>query len=173
MNDLKYPIGHFNNDKEINGGVIESWINVIENTPFFLREAIMDLNDEQLDTSYRPGGWSVRQVVHHLPDSHLNSYIRFKLALTEDNPTIKPYKEDKWAELPDSKLPVEVSLKLLEGLHSRWVSLLQSLSPNDLEKTFFHPESGKVSLGFTIGLYAWHCQHHLAHITSLRERLDW
>ncbi|MDQ0200136.1 YfiT family bacillithiol transferase [Neobacillus ginsengisoli] len=173
MNDLRYPIGYFNTQIGISDILIENWINVIEMTPSLLRDAVRGLNDEQLDTPYRPGGWTVRQVVHHLPDSHLNSYVRFKLALTEDTPTIKPYMEDKWAELPDSKLPVEISLKLLEGLHNRWVNLLRSLGPDDLEKTFLHPDSGEISLGLNIGLYAWHCQHHLAHINSLRERQGW
>lgn len=173
MNDLRYPIGYFNTQIGISDILIENWINVIEMTPSLLRNAVKGLNDEQLDTPYRPGGWTVRQVVHHLPDSHLNSYVRFKLALTEDTPTIKPYMEDKWAELPDSKLPVEISLKLLEGLHNRWVNLLRSLGPDDLGKTFLHPDSGEISLGLNIGLYAWHCQHHLAHINSLRERQGW
>ncbi|ERI06264.1 YfiT family bacillithiol transferase [Aneurinibacillus aneurinilyticus] len=171
--DLRYPVGKFNHDGDLTSSLIESWIKEIEGAPALLRESVAGLGDEQLDTSYRPGGWTVRQVVHHLADSHINSYVRFKLALTEDNPTIKPYREEKWAELPDSKMPIEVSLLLLESLHSRWVTLLRSLSPADLEKTFFYPDSGEIKVGLNIGIYAWHSRHHIAHITSLRERLGW
>jgi hypothetical protein len=171
--DLRYPVGPFKIEGEITSELINNWIAEIENAPRLLREAVKDLQDHQLDTPYRPGGWTVRQVVHHLPDSHLNSYIRLKLALTEDKPVIKPYQEDKWAELPDSKLPVEVSLQLMEAIHSRWVSILITLSPSELEKTFFHPESGENSIVSMIALYAWHSRHHIAHITSLRDRLGW
>jgi uncharacterized damage-inducible protein DinB len=173
MLDLRYPIGPFQLEGEVTMVLIESWMKEIEMTPVQLKEAVKNLSEEQLDTAYRPGGWTIRQVVHHLADSHINSYTRFKLALTEDNPTIKPYREDKWAELPDSTLPVEISLTLLEALHSRWVTLLRSLQPSDLEKTFIHPDSGVNTVGVTIGLYAWHGRHHLAHITSLRNRLGW
>jgi hypothetical protein len=171
--DLRYPVGPFKIEGEITSELINNWIAEIENAPRLLREAVKDLQDHQLDTPYRPGGWTVRQVVHHLPDSHLNSYIRLKLALTEDKPVIKPYQEDKWAELPDSKLPVEVSLQLMEAIHSRWVSILITLSPSELEKTFFHPESGENSIASMIALYAWHSRHHIAHITTLRDRLGW
>jgi hypothetical protein len=171
--DLRYPVGPFKIEGEITSELINNWIAEIENAPRLLREAVKDLQDHQLDTPYRPGGWTVRQVVHHLPDSHLNSYIRLKLALTEDKPVIKPYQEDKWAELPDSNLPVEVSLQLMEAIHSRWVSILITLSPSELEKTFFHPESGENSIASMIALYAWHSRHHIAHITSLRDRLGW
>ncbi|CAG9609965.1 YfiT family bacillithiol transferase [Pseudoneobacillus rhizosphaerae] len=171
--DLRYPVGHFKIEGEITTELISNWIAEIENAPRLLREAVRDLQDYQLNTPYRPGGWTVRQVVHHLPDSHLNSYIRLKLALTEEKPVIKPYKEDKWAELPDSKLPVEVSLQLMEAIHSRWVSILNTLSPSELEKTFYHPESGENSIASMIALYAWHSRHHIAHITSLRNRLGW
>ncbi|WP_416829208.1 YfiT family bacillithiol transferase [Ectobacillus polymachus] len=172
MND-RYPIGEFQFDGEITAQVIEGWINKIEELPKLLRDAIGDLENEQLDTPYRLEGWTIRQVVHHLADSHMNAYIRFKLALTEDNPIIKTYDEGKWAELPDYELPVSHSLSLLEGLHTRWVKLLRSLSPADLKKTFIHPDLGEVSVGKNIGIYAWHGQHHLAHITSLCKRKGW
>ncbi|MBM7584452.1 hypothetical protein JOC86_000989 [Bacillus pakistanensis] len=171
--DLRYPIGKFEYEGEPTPEVLKRWIKEIEDTPFQLREAVKGLSDKQLDTAYRPEGWTVRQVVHHIADSHLNSYTRFKLALTETNPTIKLYEEGKWADLPDSQLPVDISLKLIEALHGRWVCLLRSLKPDELGKTFQHPESGKIKLSSNIGIYAWHGRHHIAHITSLRERLGW
>ncbi|WP_342566149.1 YfiT family bacillithiol transferase [Paenibacillus sp. FSL R7-0345] len=171
--DLRYPIGTFEFTGEITDSVTAEWIKEIEELPERLREAVKDLNDEQLDTPYRPGGWTVRQVIHHVADSHMNALIRFKLALTEDKPVIKPYEEAKWAELPDYALPVEPSLLLIETLHKRWVTVLRELTPADLEKTFIHPESGTVSLGRNIGIYAWHGKHHLAHITSLCTRKGW
>ncbi|CUB43242.1 YfiT family bacillithiol transferase [Bacillus cereus] len=173
MNDLRYPIGQFTYKRPITEEMIDTWIQEIEDLPNELTKAIKDLDQKQLDTPYRVGGWTVRQVVHHVVDSHMNSYIRFKLALTEKNPTIKPYKEEKWAELPDSKLPVDVSLVMLESLHKRWVNLLYSLELEDLEKTFNHPDTGEIKLAAAIGLYAWHGRHHTAHITSLRKRLNW
>jgi uncharacterized damage-inducible protein DinB len=149
-------------------------IDEIAETPQRLRAAIRAMSDEQLDTMYRPGGWTVRQVVHHVPDSHLNSYVRFKLALTEEEPTIRPYDEDRWAMLEDSRLtPPEVSLALLDALHERWVTLLCSLAPEDFRRTFRHPELGLVSLNKNVALYAWHGRHHVAHITSLSERMGW
>lgn len=171
--DERYPIGKFQFDGEITNDLIMSWINEIEDLPGLLRKAVKDLEHEQLDTPYRSGGWTVRQVVHHLADSHMNSYVRFKLALTEQNPVIKPYDEGKWAELPDSTLPIEISLSLLEALHTRWVKLLRNLTSADMERTFIHPDSGEVSIGKNIGLYAWHGRHHLAHITSLCSRMGW
>lgn len=171
--DLRYPVGEFKVEGDITQDLINEWIEEIENAPSLLRDAVKGLKEEQIDTPYRPGGWTVRQVVHHLPDSHLNSYVRLKLTLTEDRPVIKPYKEEEWAELPDSKLPIDIPLVLLEALHQKWVYLLRNLSPSDLEKTFLHPESGEISLSSYIGLYAWHCRHHIAHITSLRKRLEW
>jgi uncharacterized damage-inducible protein DinB len=172
--DLRYPIGRFKFEESITEEQLQRFIHQIEGTPAKLRAAVQGLSLEQLDTPYRPGGWTVRQVVHHLPDSHLNSYIRFKLALTEDEPTIKPYHEDKWAELDDARnAPIEISLALLESLHRRWVLLLRSLARQELARTFKHPELGVVSLDKNISLYAWHGRHHVAHITSLRERLDW
>jgi len=171
--DERYPIGKFECKGEITNEVVKTWIEEIEELPGLLRSVVKNMNMEQLDTPYRLGGWTVRQVVHHLADSHMNAYIRFKLALTEENPTIKPYQEDKWAELRDSKLPINVSLELLTALHKRLVQLLRSLNSNDLKRTFLHPESGEVSVGRNIGMYAWHGRHHLAHITSLASRKGW
>lgn len=137
--------------------------------PARLRAAVSGLSEPQLDTPYRPGGWTVRQVVHHLPDSHINSYVRFKLALTEDTPTIKPYDEALWAKLPDAvATPIETSLRLMEGLHGRWVGLLESMSDTDFSRAFRHPEIGMVRLDQNLALYAWHGKHHVAHINSLR-----
>ncbi|MFJ7824837.1 YfiT family bacillithiol transferase [Psychrobacillus sp. NPDC096623] len=171
--DMKYPIGKFQFDGEITKSVTMDWINEIEELPSLLQDAVKDLDNEQLDTPYRSGGWTVRQVIHHLADSHMNAYVRFKLALTEEKPVIKPYDETKWAELSDYKLPIDISLSLLEALHKRWTNLLLSLSPADMEKTFKHPDSGEVSVGKNIGIYAWHGRHHLAHITSLCSRKSW
>ena len=172
--DLRYPIGLFKFEGSVTEDQRERFIDQIEGTPAKLRAAVEGLSPEQLDTPYRPGGWTVRQVVHHLPDSHLNSYTRFKLALTEDEPTIKPYYEDRWAELDDARnAPIEISLALLKSLHRRWVLLLRSLAPQDFARTFRHPELGVVSLDKNVSLYAWHGRHHVAHITSLRERMEW
>lgn len=173
MLDERYPIGKFDFNGEITNEVTSDWIKEIEKLPGLLREAVKGLNKEQLDTPYRSGGWTVRQVVHHLADSHMNAYIRFKLALTEENPVIKPYEEGMWAELPDCKLSIDVSLELLEALHKRLVFLLLHLSPADMKKTFIHPVSGEISIGRNIGMYAWHGSHHLAHITSLICRKGW
>lgn len=174
MSDLRYPVGRFNMESDPTDDERRSLIDEIAETPSRLREAIRTLSDEQLDTPYRPGGWTVRQVVHHVPDSHLNSYVRFKLALTEEEPTIRPYDEDRWARLEDSRLtPPEVSLELLEALHERWVTLLRSLAPEDFRRTFRHPDLGLVSLNKNVALYAWHGRHHVAHITSLSERKGW
>ncbi|MEJ7577376.1 MAG: YfiT family bacillithiol transferase [Pyrinomonadaceae bacterium] len=174
MTDLRYPIGQFTMKNDPTESERKTFIEQIAETPPKLRDAVRGLSGEQLDTVYRPGGWTVRQVVHHLPDSHLNSYTRFKLALTEDEPTIKPYDEADWAELDDAKhAPIEVSLNLLDALHERWARLLRSLSPQDFKRTFRHPDLGVVSLNKTIGLYAWHGRHHVAQITSLRERMKW
>jgi len=139
-----------------------------------LRKEVENLSDEQLNTPYREGGWTIRQVVHHLPDSHLNSYVRFKLALTEDNPKVKTYEEHLWAELKDTfETPIEVSLNLINSLHKRWVVLLKSLSDEQFERTFNHPEWGNIPLDKTLALYAWHSRHHLAHITELKKRMNW
>ncbi|AXN38006.1 YfiT family bacillithiol transferase [Peribacillus butanolivorans] len=171
--EARYPIGKFQFEGEITKSVAEGWIKEIEALPGLLLEAVRNMDEEQLDTAYRTDGWTVRQVVHHLADSHMNAYIRFKLALTEDNPVIKPYDEGKWAELPDNKLPVDISLSLLEALHIRWANLLYSINSADLKKTYIHPDSGEVSVGENIGIYSWHGRHHLAHITSLSNRQGW
>lgn len=174
MPDLRYPIGDFRLPDTVSDRQRETYVQQIEEAPRRLRDAIDGLAEKQLNTPYRPGGWTVRQVVHHLPDSHLNSYVRFKLAATEDEPTIKTYQEARWAELEDARnAPLEASLKLLESLHERWVFFLRSLGPPNLKRTFRHPELGTVSLEQNIALYAWHGRHHVAHITSLREREGW
>jgi len=152
-----------------------SAIEEIAALPKRMREAVAGLGDIQLDTPYRPGGWTVRQVVHHVPDSHLNAYIRLKLALTEDAPTIKPYDEKTWAMLADSRLPVEISLTLLDSVHARWVALCRNLKASDWARTFNHPEypEGPRTIDWLVQVYAWHSNHHLAHITSLRAREGW
>ena len=158
----------------VNAGELAAFVDQIAETPARMRAAVARLNDAQLDTPYRPGGWTVRQVVHHVPDSHMNSYVRFRLALTEDAPVIKPYEEARWAELHDARtLPVEPSLELLESLHARWVPLLRSLNEADWKRIFRHPEMGLVRLEQNAALYAWHGRHHVAHITKLRERMGW
>lgn len=172
--DLRYPIGSFKLEGTPTDDDVRRSIDEIAEAPARLRAAVEGLSAKQLDTPYRPDGWTVRQVVHHVPDSHLNSYCRFKLALTEDEPTIKPYHEDRWAELEDSRAtPIEVSLALLESLHNRWVLLLKSLEPADFQRTFRHPEIGVVTLAQNVCLYAWHGRHHTAHVMSLRERMGW
>jgi len=172
--DLRYPVGEFNFSGTLSPDERAVLIDQISDTPERLRAAVHGLTCEQLDTPYRPGGWTVRQVVHHVPESHMNSYIRFKLAMTEDAPTIKPYFEDRWAQLQDAlDSPIEPSLDLLEALHRRWVWFLRSLKDEDFERTFQHPELGVVSLNKNVALYAWHGRHHVAHITTLREREGW
>ena len=165
MNE-RYPIGEFSSDESISSEEVQWWIEEIKTLPARLTEVVKELDEGTLENTYRKGGWSIRQLVHHIADSHLNSYIRFKLALTENNPTIKPYAEDKWAELPDSHLSVGVSLALIRGLHERWVYLLESLTEVELKRTFTHPDSGVITLEKNIGLYAWHGNHHLAHIKN-------
>jgi hypothetical protein len=172
--DLRHPVGKFKWAGSSTAAERSEYISNIEQAPARLRAAVAGLSDQQLDTPYRPEGWTVRQVVHHLPDSHMNAYVRYRLALTEDEPTIKPYNEAQWAELIDAKTaPVEPSLTLLESLHTRWVTLLKSLQPADWARTFRHPELGVVSLEKNLALYSWHGRHHVAHITSLRERMGW
>jgi hypothetical protein len=174
MTDLRYPIGPFAYTGESTEEQRRAFIDRIEATPARLRAAVEGLTPEQLDTPYRPGGWTVRQVVHHVPDSHINSYCRFRLALTEDTPSVKGYDQERWAELFDSRsAPVEVSLALLESLHRRWVLLLRSMTPADFARTFLHSELGPVTLDRNLALYAWHGDHHVAHITSLRARMGW
>jgi hypothetical protein len=149
-------------------------IDQIEQAPARLRAAVEGLTAEQLDTPYRPEGWTVRQVAHHVPDSHLNAYIRFKLALTEEEPPVKTYEEALWAKLPDTaSVPVEVSLVLLESLHRRWVAVLRSMSAGDFERTLRHPDFGVINLNQLLGMYSWHGRHHVAHVTGLRERMGW
>jgi uncharacterized damage-inducible protein DinB len=174
MTDLRYPIGKFHFEGPLTDQQKQASLDEIARTPANLRAAITGLSEAQLDMPYRPGGWTVRQVVHHMPDSHLNSYVRFKLALTEDQPTIKPYAEDRWAELADTKsTPVGVSLVLLESLHERWMHLLQSLTREEWKRTFRHPDLGPMSLEKALALYAWHGRHHVAHVTELRQRMSW
>jgi hypothetical protein len=174
MTDPRYPIGKFHFEGPLREQQKKTYVDEIARTPANLRAAVKGLSDSQLDTPYREGGWTVRQVVHHLPDSHLNSYVRCKLALTENEPTIKPYAEDRWAELADNKsTPIEVSLTMLDALHDRWVRLLQSLGPEDWKRTFRHPELGVMTLEKNLGTYAWHGRHHVAHITELRKRMNW
>lgn len=174
VDDLRYPIGRFAAPDVVSPAQVEAWIDDLECLPGDLRSAALPLTSEQLETPYRPGGWRVRQVVHHVADSHLNCYIRFKWALTEDRPTIKAYYEDRWAELPDyCDLPIATSLNLLDSLHQRWVCLLRGLSAADLAREFVHPESGPARLDVSIGAYAWHGRHHVAHIARLAEREGW
>src|SRR5579871_1413576 len=174
MTDPRFPIGKFHYDGPPNAEQKQAFLDEIAQTPAKLRAAVKGLSETQLDTPYRDGGWTVRQVVHHVPDSHLNSYVRFKLALTEDEPTIKPYEEARWAELADTKAtPIEVSLTLLDSLHDRWMRLLRSLTAEEWKRTFRHPEMGPMTLEKTLALYAWHGRHHVAHITELRKRSSW
>lgn len=173
--DLRYPVGEFSVSGDITPVRRDGWIAEIAEAPALLRAAVHGLTNEQFDTPYRPAGWTVRQVVHHIPDSHLNAYVRFKLALTEDNPTIKPYKEARWAELPDTAgTQVGVSLMLLESLHRRWVVLLKSITEEQWSRTFFHPEQKKnLPLDRILAMYTWHGKHHVGHITALRDRMGW
>ena len=172
--DPRYPIGKYEQPKDVTPALRQKAIEAIAATPAKFRAAVKGLDDSQLDTPYREAGWTVRQVVHHVPDSHLNAYVRLKLALTEEQPTIKPYKEARWAELADTKAtPVEVSLALLDSLHDRWVRLWRSMSAGDFAKTLVHPEHGVRTVDWLLFLYAWHGGHHTAHITTLRERKGW
>lgn len=172
--DLRYPIGKFKWEGQTTEEQRQQQISEIAGTPARLRDAVKDLSEQKLDIPYRPGGWTVRQVVHYVPDSHMNAYVRFKLTLTEENPTIKPYAEASWAELVDGRTaPIETSLLLLESLHSRWVLLLRSLTTGDWSRTFQLPELGPMTIEKNLALYAWHGKHHVAHISSLRERMGW
>jgi hypothetical protein len=174
MADLRYPVGKFQYEGSLSEEQKGRYLSEVEQTPVKLRAAVKGLSDQQFDSPYRPEGWTVRQVVHHVPDSHMNAYVRFKLALTEDEPTIKPYAEDRWAQLADTKTtPVEVSLAMMDLLHARWNLLLRSLKPEDWKRSYRHPEMGLVELQQALALYAWHGRHHVAHITSLRERNGW
>src|SRR5438046_6698818 len=174
LSELQYPIGKFNYTGTLTAEQRAKCIQDIAATPKNLRAAVKGFSKKQLDTPYRDGGWSVRQVLHHVPESHMNAYIRFKLALTEDIPTIKPYMEDRWAQLPDCQsTPLEVSLALLESLHDRFVRVLRSMKPEEWKRTFKHPELGIMPLEKNLALYSWHGRHHVAHITELRKRMGW
>ena len=174
MADIRYPIGKFDPKPELTQAERETLINQIAEAPAKLRAAVHGLTDQQLDVPYRDGGWTIRQQAHHLPDSHLNAYIRFKLAMTEQQPTIKPYEEALWAELVDARSSaIEPSLALLESLHTRWVLFLRSMSAADFAKTLHHPQSGVMKLDRMLQLYAWHGRHHVAHITAQRARMGW
>lgn len=171
MTDLSYPVGKLAYDDDVTAGKRTAWIRQIRDAPAALRAAVAGLSEPQLDTPYRPGGWTVRQVVHHVPDSHLNAYIRFKWTLTEENPTIKPYNQNAWAALADTKLtPVSVSLDVLEAVHKRFVVLLESLKDGDWRRPLMHPENGPMTLDQMLQQYAWHGRHHVAHVTELRRR---
>jgi hypothetical protein len=173
LDDLRFPIGRFTPPAASLPGIRAAHMQTLRLLPERLRAAVSGLTEAQLDTPYREGGWTVRQVVHHVADSHTNCYIRYKLALTEDWPTIKPYDEAAWANLADSRLPVEVSLQWIEALHTRWVALLESLADDDFYKGFEHPEHGRQNLAQVLALYDWHSRHHTAHIVSLRARQGW
>ncbi len=174
MSDPRYPIGKFTYNSPPDQQQRQKFIQDIEQAPAALRAAVQGLSPQQIETPYREGGWTSRQVVHHVADSHMNGYIRFKLGLTEDTPTIKPYMEDRWGDLAEvQSTPPEVSLALIDSLHIRWVRLLRSLEPQDWKRTFNHPELGMMSLEKNLALYSWHGRHHVAHITELRKRKGW
>lgn len=174
MEDLRYPIGRYET-QPFSERQKELWLIDIQFLPQHLENAVLNLDEAQLDTVYRPGGWTVRQVVHHVADSHANAYIRFKLGLTENNPTIKPYDEQAWANMKDTaEVPINISLTLLHALHTRWIAVLKSAGQQEWERTVVHPEHGRqMTLWYLLGLYAWHGRHHTAHITSLREKMGW
>jgi len=174
LETLQYPIGRFSAPAFVTASDRAKWLRAISDAPAGLCAAVAGLSGEQFDTPYRPGGWTVRQVVHHVADSHLNSYVRMRLALTEEHPTIRPYDEKSWANLGDARAaPAGISLDLLDALHRRWVALLSGLTPEEWRRGYFHPESGDMALETVLALYAWHGRHHTAHITSLREREGW
>jgi uncharacterized damage-inducible protein DinB len=173
LETLRFPVGRFHAPAD--GGIAEraEHIETLRLLPEQLKAAVAALDDAQLDTPYREGGWTVRQVVHHVADSHANAYVRIKLALTEDWPTIKPYEEAAWAELADSRLPVGGSLDMVTALHARWIALLEALTEADFERGYVHPAMGRQNLGEVVALYSWHSRHHTAHITALRDRMGW
>ncbi len=174
MTDPRYPIGKFSYDGPLTTKQKQQYMTDIKETPARLRAALDALSDQQLDTPYREGGWTLRQLAHHVPDSHMNSYIRCKLALTENDPVIKPYMENLWAELPESRhAPIEISLALLDSLHERWILVLRELTEAQWKRTFRHPELGPMSLEKNLALFSWHGRHHVAHVTSLREKMRW
>ncbi len=171
--DPRYPIGEFMPPSTITPDLRNDAIGAIAPLPAWMRESVRGLSESQLDTPYRSGGWTVRQVVHHVPDSHLNAYIRLKLALTEDNPTIKPYDEKAFAKLADQRLPIETSLSLLDALHARWTAVWTSMTPAQFTRPLYHPEIGPITIDYLLQSYGWHSRHHVAHITRLREREGW
>lgn len=173
MSDQRYPIGKYTMVSSLMPADRAACIEQIAATPASFRRAVTGLTDAQLDTPYRPGGWTVRQVAHHLPDSHMNAYIRFKLGLTEDAPTVKTYEEKDWAETPETGAPIGVSLDLLTALHQRWVALLRAMTAAQFGRPITHPDLGKLTLDGLLGMYAWHGRHHTAHVTALRERMGW
>jgi len=171
--DPRYPIGKFEMPANVTPEMRRAAIDEIASTPAKMRVAAQGLNDTQLDTPYRDGGWTVRQVIHHVPDSHMNAFVRLKLALTEDRPTIKSYDEAAWALLADAKMPIEVSQSLLDSVHARWDVLWRSLKPEDFSRSLIHPEHGERTVDWLVFLYAWHGKHHTAHVTELRKRMGW
>ena len=174
MSDPRYPIGKFTFEGSPDQEQRKKLIEDIAQTPSALRDAVKGLTPQRIETPYRDGGWTVRQVVHHVPESHMNAYIRFKLALTEEAPTIKPYMEDRWALTSEvQSTPLETSLAMLDCLHDRWVRVLRGLQPQDWKRTFNHPELGVMPLDKNLALYAWHGRHHVAHVTELRKRMGW
>ncbi|MBS1904033.1 MAG: bacillithiol transferase BstA [Bacteroidetes bacterium] len=173
VNQLRYPIGQFDKAPKYSLNERQKHIEILRTLPELIRKSVSGLRTPQLDTPYRDGGWRVRQVVHHLADSHMNGFIRHRLALTEEEPTIRPYIESAWSELPDAEADVSLSLTLLEGLHQRWSTMLDRLTAEQFERTYIHPESGKWTLEQSVANYAWHSLHHVAHITSLRTRNGW
>ena len=174
MDILSFPIGKYE-PQPFSETQLREWITDIKFLPQHIENAVTNLDEAQLDTPYRPGGWTVKQLVHHVADSHMNAYIRFKLGLTEDNPTIKPYEQDLWTNMSDTQnLPINISLTILHAVHLRWVEVLKNIKPEEWDRTVVHPEHGKqMSLYFLLGMYAWHSRHHVAHITALRERNGW
>jgi uncharacterized damage-inducible protein DinB len=174
MEDLRYPVGRFRKPGLLNSDQRRAAIDSIAQTPVAFRAAVGGLSEQQLDTPYRPDGWTVRQVVHHVPDSHMNAFIRFKLALTEDTPTIKPYDEAAWATLEDARsTPIETSLTLLDSVHDRWVRVLRAMQPNDFQRKLVHPDNGEMTLDDLLAMYEWHGKHHTAHVAGLRARNQW
>jgi len=174
MEDLRYPIGKYL-PQSFSESQLQEWLIDIKFLPLHLENAILNLDESQINTPYRPDGWTVKQLIHHVADSHMNAYIRFKLGLTEHNPTIKPYDEAAWAKLPDTdNLPINISLTLLHALHARWMEVIKGIKGDEWNRTVFHPEQKKeITLWHLLGMYAWHGKHHVAHITALRERMKW